>query len=73
MTDEAPETSPHPVDRYLERAIDTEADFKALRRRVLDALEQLAQSFANNLDKPPSLKVASELWSPIRDPVSCAA
>ncbi len=53
--------NPHPVDHYLKRAIDTEADFQAHRHRVFDALEQLTQSFANNLNAPPPLTVASEL------------
>jgi hypothetical protein len=61
MTGDAPKPDPHPVARYLERVTDTEANFQDHRRRMLDALEQLSQYFADNLNEPPPMTVSSEL------------
>jgi len=60
VANKALESNPHPVDRYLVRDPDNKVEAQAHRDLVLDSLEQLSQTFNDNLNAPP-LMLGNEL------------
>jgi hypothetical protein len=63
----ADETDSHPVDRYLARDPDTEANAKVKREQTFEALHQLGQYFTGDLNKTPSLNEITDLSDALSD------